>query len=133
VDGGVLLSASANTASIQWEAGPLGKVMLEVTNNFGCAAADTFDVGIEFVGIDEASESPLKIFPNPSNGQFSIQLEDALPEAEIRIYNTIGQVVHKQSINNKSRLDLNLDLPVGSYLISIISEGEKTNQWIVIE
>lgn len=133
VNGGILLNSNANTASIQWEAGPLGKVMVEVGNSFGCLAADTFDIGIEFVGIEEAVQSSFNLFPNPSNGQFSIAFSEILPQGGVNIYNTVGQIVYTETFNQKSTLNLNVDLTPGNYLVSIISGDEKSNQWLVIE
>lgn len=75
----------------------------------------------------------LKVFPNPSNGAFQINLpsfSDA--EFQILITNLNGQIVHQQAAD-QSTLSIDLQsLSMGSYWLSIITSQEVLTQKIVL-
>jgi hypothetical protein len=50
-------------------------------------------------GIEAINESSsTKIFPNPNNGSFKLQIDNEISEGELILYNSIGQKVHEQKI-----------------------------------
>jgi hypothetical protein len=65
----------------------------------GCSlTSDVIVLGI--VGIEDIKTSNLKIFPNPSTGQFIVEFNNQLnKELFMRIYNVVGQVVYTKKIN----------------------------------
>ncbi|MBV5313081.1 MAG: T9SS type A sorting domain-containing protein [Prolixibacteraceae bacterium] len=74
----------------------------------------------------------IKIFPNPSNGVFTLDMD--LDDAEIEIYNLQGMKVY-QSRNNarQSKIDLS-DQPRGIYIYRVGSERQtKTTGKLMIE
>ena len=52
------------------------------------------------VGVKEINSeiSTFKIFPNPNNGSFKLQIGNELSDGEIILYNSLGQKVHEQKI-----------------------------------
>jgi len=72
----------------------------------------------------------IKIFPNPSNGLFSIEAN--LKEKQnitLNIHNLLGQVVLSKKLNQIERIQESIDLmnsPIGNYFISIQLENGKT-------
>lgn len=75
------------------------------------------------VGIDNVSNSELHIFPNPSNGNFTIE---GLPfeGVSITIYNLLGEKIYSR--NNKQTV-CNIDIsnfPKGMYFVKV-SDGKK--------
>ena len=68
-----------------------------------------------------------ELTPNPSNGQFRLYLEfSETQNANIVVFNSIGQSVHEESFGTLKVLnrDLNLSkLPVGVYFLSLITEN----------
>ena len=72
------------------------------------------------VGIleDELKAEKVNIFPNPTNGDIAITLEDG--DYEISIYNTLGEVVHRDAFNGSSYTTL-LKASPGLYVIRIHS------------
>lgn len=63
----------------------------------------------------------VKVYPNPSNGSFSIELDKSLPVKEIMITNLLGKNIFRQQINDEKVIDIN-NLASGSYILSIISK-----------
>lgn len=74
-------------------------------------------------------EKPL-IYPNPSNGNFIVELKaNYYSNAQINIYDIIGHLVHSSTINaTKTSLNLN-HLKQGMYLLSI-SNNNKTTPFV---
>ncbi len=58
------------------------------------------------------------IFPNPSNGTFTIQSETFDEPVQFELYNLKGQLFYvTKTKDNTSLIDLNLDIPKGFYLL----------------
>ena len=90
---------------------------------FSSVDTSTFRVG-ETLGINSFTENNLKIFPNPSNGIFTVKT--SLNNSTYQIYNLIGQYVKSGSIINGSNLiDLRNSID-GVYFMTVQAEnGEK--------
>ena len=72
------------------------------------------------------------IFPNPSNGIFTVASSTQAIES-IRIFNTLGEQVYHKNVNAK-KTDITLpEIAKGVYHLQITSEGSVINKKIVIE
>jgi hypothetical protein len=69
------------------------------------------------LGIDDKDEVEFSIYPNPSNGLFTIQSSDAA----ITVINTQGQLVHRATVGGNTTLDLS-HLAQGIYYIQVATE-----------
>lgn len=78
-----------------------------------------------------AHKKQLKIYPNPSNGQFIIDWQKETPRfAAVRIFNLKGQTVWQNyfgSISN-NKLEINSGILSGGLYILEVFDGEKTEQ-----
>ncbi|MBI1222691.1 MAG: T9SS type A sorting domain-containing protein [Bacteroidetes bacterium] len=57
----------------------------------------------------------IRLYPNPSNGIFIIEMNDFEPH-EIEIYDLTSKMIHKQRIAHKTRIDLSA-FPGGIYIV----------------
>jgi len=72
------------------------------------------------VGISENGfEDGLKVYPNPTKGNFSIDLGAPNENTQVFITDITGRLVESRSITQSSILDLTIDSPAGIYLVSI--------------
>ena len=96
---------------------------------FSSVDTSTFRVG-ETLGINSIFENNLNIFPNPSNGIFTVKT--SLNNSTYKIYNLIGQHVKSGLINNGSNsIDLRNSID-GVYFMTIQTEnGEKTGYKLI--
>lgn len=73
------------------------------------------------------SKNDVNLYPNPSNGNFSVELADELTESGlINIYDMSGKLLLSQEIQpyaRKQKLE-NLTLPNGTYLLQVFSRNE---------
>jgi len=80
----------------------------------------------------------LKVYPNPSNGKFVIELESPYSQAlSISVYTYLGKLIKKvnlslEATSNKVQLELN-DVPNGLYILQAEGELIKQQARIIIE
>lgn len=82
------------------------------------AKLDGLVIGIE----DFQNYSMLRVYPNPTNGIFTIQSSERI--SVIKIVNIFGEKIHSSKLNtNKTEIDLSKQ-PKGIYFYQIISENK---------
>ncbi len=75
---------------------------------------------ITIVGTEEAFGERFALYPNPSNGKFTIVLGSFYPELGVTVSNLAGQTIWAANYQNQSSLEVDLDIPAGLYLITIV-------------
>ncbi|MEQ9063299.1 MAG: T9SS type A sorting domain-containing protein [Vicingaceae bacterium] len=84
-----------------------------------CEDTTTIDTTI---GIREnlVQQMALNVFPNPNNGQFTIELNGAV-NGQISVYNTLGSLVYKTEVYGRDKIWVNLpeSLTNGVYMIHV--------------
>ncbi|AFC24121.1 fibronectin type III domain-containing protein [Saprospira grandis] len=129
VSGGTFSSSTGlvldpNTGTIDFDNSPIN-ANHSVTYTTAGACSNSASINIAFIdcstSITAWNEQNIKLFPNPNNGQFQLQLEQALEGAQqIRIFNTLGQVVWTQTASIQQQYDFNLsNLPAGQYILQL--------------
>ena len=101
-----------------------GNYAVELTEN-GCIDT-TSCVAITTVGIIENSFGhDLLIYPNPTDGNFSIDLGDNHNSITVKITDLNGKLIQSKQYNNSHLLNLNIDEPAGIYVLLIESTNKK--------
>lgn len=84
---------------------------------------DGFMIKLSPVQLTSVSEkewlSDLNLYPNPTNGQFNIDLGTVFKQSNIQIIDISGRIVYQEVIKNKKLVNLNLDAPQGIYFVRI--------------
>lgn len=126
----VLMSAAAGDFEVSVDNGPFssnkqvnlpnGINQIRVKNSQGCIVGKSFNIT---VGIEDISAPLLKLYPNPSNGQMTIESEEEL--SKIKVYSPEGKLVHLESRHGK-KVDLDIQkLKPGLYLLQCTSATGK--------
>jgi hypothetical protein len=83
-------------------------------------------VTLSDVGYIDLSNGYVSLYPNPTEGTFTIELADFTSSVKIEILNTLGEVVYSNLLPSpKTMLDIN-EFADGIYLVRL-TNGEKTN------
>ena len=101
-----------------------GTVLVANDGDFGSEANEVFCPNDLISSIEEIVNGDIKVFPNPTNGSFVIEIDDALyinDNLSLEVYNSIGVIVTKGEFvkysNNQQAL-ISLDnSPAGNYFV----------------
>ncbi len=120
--------------TIDWEEEGDAQITVIPRNECDSGEAQVLDV---LVNIITSLESPIngavKIFPNPSQGNISIELDDLNKWQEIEIWSVQGSLVRRIKIRpgqNNIRVE---NLPRGVNLVQLISQKEIVMERVIIQ
>lgn len=111
-----------------------------------CDEEDKSIVMADFQAINERRESntdksiseektEIKVFPNPSDGRFTIELSDVLSDSEVLIYNITGSEIARFKTDDQNSLQVDIDgIDNGIYFIKVSNrKGEHLTHKIIIK
>ena len=81
------------------------------------------------VDVNEPAELAANLYPNPSNGTFTVVLSET--NAVINIFSMDGKLVSQHTSNN-GRLTIDSDLSQGVYLVRIVAGNKTADRRLVI-
>jgi uncharacterized repeat protein (TIGR03803 family) len=117
---------------------PSGKVLYGMTSAGG-ANGDGVVFRIENIdlGVNNLTAAPgdVKVYPNPSNGIFTVETGNSHPSGtnNIKIYNVLGEQVFQEYSNEKTTNISVADLSSGVYFLKVLTpEGTTLMQKICI-
>ncbi len=98
-----------------------GNYAVQVTQN-GCVDTSVCN-NIIITGITSNTfENDLKLYPNPNDGNFTIELNGLYESVQMNVYDLTGKRIAENNYTNKNQLNVNLThLQNGTYLIELIS------------
>ncbi len=100
-----------------------------------CLASCPIGTGTEFIlsGVSGGEVLGVKLYPNPSNGIFNLQ-KDSDGDAELLIFNGLGQMVHEQKVIQGINSVFTVGLSNGLYSYILMQDYRKTGSGkLVIE
>lgn len=98
-----------------------GNYAVEVTN--GVCTDTSACVNINYVGLSDLTNSSVKIFPNPTNGELTIQLEES-STGIFELLDMNGSLLQTTVYSSENELFINLDVKPGMYVVRLISGDE---------
>ncbi len=103
-----------------------------VLNLSGCA--DTSGCNSVIIAAVDGSGAVQKwtVYPNPSNGKFTLDPGNAAGQAEIWITDDFGKVVKWEKVDYSGRFESEINVAAGVYTLHIHSEGFDTDVKLVI-
>ena len=113
-------SSAENPVHTYAEAG-LYDVTLTVSNPY-CASAQTFPVLVELTGVQSpAAFGAVRIFPNPIEDEFTVQLERLPSNVSLHVLDVRGQILRSQKLTTAKTTIRVADLPEGVYFLQVRS------------
>ena len=101
-----------------------GNYAVELTQN-GCVDTSAC-VAILTLGIIENSfGNNLIVYPNPTNGNFTIDLGNLFGKTEVQITDILGKVIESKSVNSAQTLDLFIQEGAGIYIVTVRADDKK--------
>lgn len=126
------LNASGSSTGQNYTATTDGQYAVIVTN-LGCSDTSTCTT-IAIVGMEQNDFSNLVVYPNPTDGNFTVDLGQTYDQITIQITNSLGQVVENSVYSELQLIDIQLEAESGIYFVEIITnEGLRSKVKLVIK
>ena len=95
--------------------------------------SETAVVNVAPTSIQELSKESLMIYPNPSNGMFTIEGMNITKDASIRVFDVKGQLVYQATaISSKFELDIS-DKAKGVYILETMVNQKAVYSRLVLK
>jgi hypothetical protein len=101
-------------------------------DNNNCVNTATVDIAVincTTTGISNVSQNAVNVYPNPTNGNFTIKVT-SLP-ATVTLYDVNGKAVYAQQMKQEEE-NVELQLENGVYLLRLLSNGTLYNSRVLI-
>lgn len=115
-----------------------GEYFVTVEDANGCLASDTVNVTIDPNSVNSWNNVQLNLFPNPSNGQFTLSIAEYNSDnLRIDIYDVSGRIIYNQIIKetqNNMQIPMDMsNLSNGLYMLKVSSQtSAKTLRFSVV-
>lgn len=88
----------------------------------GCIDTSTC-YSVTSIGMNESYELPgnIQLYPNPTEGTFTLDLGDVKKAVSVEITNAMGQLIYSRLLATERSILLHLNQPAGVYFVRIIS------------
>jgi uncharacterized repeat protein (TIGR01451 family) len=102
-----------------------------ITNECFNLMVDTI-MPCSLVSFESFPEIDFKIFPNPNDGKFNVELQPVPLNAELEIFDLSGKIVVQKSVPGAQKIAWELGIPKGLYFLRVRSEqGASTHKVII--
>jgi hypothetical protein len=71
------------------------------------------------VGVTDANTQQLNVYPNPTDGEVRISLDNAQKQSLLRVFNMYGKLILEEQLGNQTTFDLQLPQEKGVYLVQL--------------
>ena len=112
-----------------------GSYAVVISNN-GCIDTSAC-YSLNSVNVEQHDENnAMKLYPNPvsiDKGSINIDFKKMPTETAIRIFNLQGQLLKMEQFHGQQRLQIELDFPVGLYILEIKTEKTQKSFKLIIQ
>ena len=100
----------------------------------GCYTDTSACVFLSPVGLSESNlTTPITVYPNPSEGKFSIDLGSANGASSITIMNLSGQAIYSKTVKDQQVITMQQNFPAGLYILYIEKGGLISTTKLIIK
>mgnify|MGYP006310724489 CR=1 FL=1 len=103
------------------------------------SATVTADIVIEKEAVIAAAEEEIVqqrkmvVYPNPNNGEFTVEFRNFEGETRVMLFNSIGQMVHDELTTDREIRMSVPNLKSGMYFIKAVNKGEQYIRKVIVQ
>ncbi len=79
------------------------------------------------------SNSYISIYPNPTNGQITIELNEFSAYSTMTLFNNVGQIIYAKNVEDMKQIGFEIDAPSGLYFLKLDAESGKNKMIKIIK
>jgi ELWxxDGT repeat protein len=133
-----ILTAEATSAEYQWldcnnsylpiesetesifAPGMSGTFAVEITLNECIDTSECYSINI--ISLSTELGERIRVYPNPGDGHFTVELGAVYEKAEVVIYGIAGNIESVHTFGNTGTFSLDIERPSGLYLLKIVTQ-----------
>lgn len=131
------ISGTSTSATVTWDGAFMGDASISVKSVNACGDGTWSLVKMTHVinttGVNVIDVSKVRVYPNPSYGHFTLELNGDKETALLLIMDASGKEVYKATVNDKGLNSLDLSLETGVYIMMINEETRVLKQKLFIQ
>ncbi|TDE06879.1 endonuclease [Flavobacterium sandaracinum] len=132
--GTIPYSATATTTTISG-INVTGDVIISITGNSSTSNRVKFDdlswTCSASLNVNELETNSFNIYPNPSNGNVKLNLENSNEKYSVQVFSVLGQKVFEKEYTNSSSATIN-NLQKGVYLVKITTDTKSVTKKLIV-
>lgn len=82
---------------------------------------------------DKRFASTISIFPNPTNGNFTIDLGEVYQDISVEVYSLDGKMIYREEFNHQQSINTHFTGAKGIYTVKILTEKGIVNKMMIKE
>jgi hypothetical protein len=87
----------------------------------------------EMLNTENQNESKkVKVYPNPNNGKFTLEVSDLYLEGEMMLFDTYGKMLYLENIKDNNMI-ISKSFERGVYYVTVINGNNKHVEKIVVQ
>lgn len=133
LDGVFITGATSNTYTVTEN----GTYTVTATNATGCVAtSEALDVTCQGLNVPSINATSIQIYPNPGNGNFTIDIDGIFGDIDVTITDITGQIISSQSHNistANNKLPIELNVAAGIYFVKAGKPDAFASAILIIE
>jgi hypothetical protein len=123
--------------SISFASLPAGDYFIQTYSPYAYAGCRSYNIIISFsefeTNVNELSKNLISLYPNPNNGQFSLNTSTLSGIGQVRIIDLLGRKVFEENIILGSTTNLQVSaLKKGGYILEIMNETTKIQEPFIV-
>ncbi len=99
-------------------------VLLTAITDEGCTFTDAFGFTVDAcIGVDELANAAVDIYPNPTNGAFTIQMNRRMTNVIAELFDATGRLVESTFVNSGAMISCYINQVPGIYILRLQTDS----------
>ena len=131
--GSIQFGQGTDSIAVLWGIPDSNVAVWVVISNGVCSDSVGISINISGIGTDEGALQNVRLFPNPNDGYFTIEVGEAFVGASYEIVDGMGRPIERGEIQSQTQAFDLADKPKGVYRIALTKNDKRKTLMVVIQ
>ena len=131
--GSIQFGQGTDSIAVLWGIPDSNVAVWVVISNGVCSDSVGISINISGIGTDEGALQNVRLFPNPNDGYFTIEVGEAFVGASYEIVDGMGRPIERGEIQSQTQAFDLADKPKGVYRIALTKNDKRKTLIVVIQ